>query len=134
MRAQTDDVGAQARPVEACAPRRVWTSKTLETSIAAAFTGPLSPAMSDTTLKLYVVRGTPSSERAIAAIEQLRAALPGPVTIDVVDLSAHPEIAEADRVIATPMLVRVAPEPARRIVGDLSDLDRVRWGLGLGAA
>jgi circadian clock protein KaiB len=89
--------------------------------------------MSDTTLKLYVVAGTPSSDRAVAAIEQLRAALPGAITVDVVDLGEHPEVAEAERIIATPMLVRVAPEPLRRIVGDLSDLERVRWGLGLGA-
>jgi circadian clock protein KaiB len=90
--------------------------------------------MSATSLKLYVVRGTPMSDRAVAAIEQLRAALPGDVIVDVVDLGEHPEIAEAERIIATPMLVRVAPEPMRRIVGDLSDLDRVRWALGLGGA
>jgi circadian clock protein KaiB len=89
--------------------------------------------MSTASLKLYVVRGTPSSDRAVAAIEQLRAALPGEVVVDVVDLGAHPEIAESERIIATPMLARIAPEPVRRVVGDLSDLDRVRWGLGLGA-
>jgi circadian clock protein KaiB len=90
--------------------------------------------MSATSLKLYVVTGTPSSDRAVAAIEQLRAVLPGDVTVDVVDLGEHPEVAEAERIIATPMLVRAAPAPVRRIVGDLSDLDRVRWGLGLGGA
>jgi circadian clock protein KaiB len=90
--------------------------------------------MSGPTLKLYVVSGTPSSDRAIAAVAQLRAALPGDATVEVVDLREHPEVAEAERVLATPMLVRVAPTPPRRIVGDLSDLDRVRWGLGLGDA
>jgi circadian clock protein KaiB len=90
--------------------------------------------MSATSLKLYVVSGTPSSDRAVAAIERLRAALPGEVSVDVVDLGEHPEVAEAERIVATPMLVRLAPEPVRRVVGDLSDLDRVRWGLGLGAA
>jgi circadian clock protein KaiB len=91
-----------------------------------------NPPMSATTLKLYVVSGTPSSDRAIAAIEQLHAALPGDVTVEVVDLGEHPEVAESERIVATPMLVRLAPEPMRRVVGDLSDLDRVRWGLGLG--
>jgi circadian clock protein KaiB len=90
--------------------------------------------MSATTLKLYVVSGTLSSDRAVAAVQQLRAALPGEITIDVVDLGQHPEVAESERIIATPMLVRLAPEPVRRVVGDLSDLDRVRWGLGLGGA
>lgn len=89
--------------------------------------------MSATSLKLYIVSGTPSSDRAVAAIEQLRAMLPRDVTVEVVDLGEHPEIAEAERIIATPMLVRVEPEPVRRVIGDLSDLDRVRWGLGLGA-
>jgi circadian clock protein KaiB len=89
--------------------------------------------MSATSLKLYVVSGTTSSDRAVAAIERLRAALPGEVSVEVVDLGKHPEVAEAERIIATPMLVRVSPEPVRRIVGDLSDLDRVRWGLALGA-
>jgi circadian clock protein KaiB len=89
--------------------------------------------MSATVIKLYVVSGTSTSDRAIAAIEGLRAALPGEVSIDVVDLDQHPEVAEAERIVATPMLVRVSPAPVRRIVGDLSDLERVRWGLGLGA-
>jgi circadian clock protein KaiB len=88
--------------------------------------------MSSVILKLYVVSGTPSSDRAVATIERLCAALSGDVTVDVVDLGERPEVAEAERIIATPMLVRVLPEPARRVVGDLSDLDRVRWGLGLG--
>lgn len=89
--------------------------------------------MSATTLKLYVVSGTPSSDRALAAIGRLRTVLPDDVTVDIVDLAEHPDVAEAERIIATPMLVRVTPEPVRRVVGDLSDLDRVRWGLGLGA-
>jgi circadian clock protein KaiB len=85
-----------------------------------------------TILKLYVVSGTPSSDRAVAAVAHLRAALPGEVAIEIVDVREHPQVAEAERIIATPMLVRVAPEPRRRVVGDLSDLERVRWGLGLG--
>jgi circadian clock protein KaiB len=85
-----------------------------------------------TILKLYVVSGTRSSERAVAALQQLGADLAGEVAIEVVDVREQPEVAEAERIIATPMLVRVAPEPRRRVVGDLSDLERVRWGLGLG--
>ncbi|MCW2983614.1 MAG: circadian clock protein KaiB [Conexibacter sp.] len=89
--------------------------------------------MSATTLKLYVVSGTPSSDRALAALEELRATLPGEIEVEVVDLGDRPEVAEDERIVATPMLMRVSPQPVRRIVGDLSDLDRVRWGLGLGA-
>jgi circadian clock protein KaiB len=84
-----------------------------------------------THLKLYVVSGTHSSDRAIAALETLRHDL-ADVAIDVIDVRERPDVAEAERVIATPMLVRVSPEPSRRVVGDLSDLEKVRWGLGLG--
>jgi circadian clock protein KaiB len=86
-----------------------------------------------THLKLYVVSGTHSSDRAIAALKTLRQDLLD-VSIDVIDVRERPDVAEAERVIATPMLVRVSPEPSRRVVGDLSDLDKVRWGLGLGGA
>ena len=84
-----------------------------------------------THLTLYVVSGTHSSDRAIAALETLRHDL-ADVAIDVIDVRERPDVAEAERVIATPMLVRVSPEPSRRVVGDLSDLEKVRWGLGLG--
>jgi circadian clock protein KaiB len=84
-----------------------------------------------TQLKLYVVGGTQASERALHSVERLRAQLEGDADIEVVDLREQPEVAEAERIIATPLLVRVAPTPVRRIVGDLSDADRVRWSLGL---
>lgn len=83
-----------------------------------------------TSLKLYVTRGTPASDRALTALEQLRVGLVA-TDIEVVDLRERPEVAESERIIATPMLVRVSPEPMRRIIGDLTDLDKVRWGLGL---
>jgi len=84
-----------------------------------------------TTLKLYVISGTHAFDRSVAALEALRSALPSDVSIEVVDLGRQPEIAEAERIIATPMLVRVSPAPVRRVIGDLTDTDRVIWGLGL---
>ncbi len=84
-----------------------------------------------TTLKLYVISGTHASDRSVAALERLRALLPPDVAIEVVDLRRQPEVAEAERIIATPMLVRVSPQPVRRVIGDLTDTDRVMWGLGL---
>lgn len=83
-----------------------------------------------TLLKLYVVSGTQSSERAVVALRDL--GLGDDVTLEVIDLRAEPEIAERERIIATPLLVRVEPPPPRRILGDLSDTEKVRWGLGLG--
>lgn len=85
-----------------------------------------------TVLKLYVVAGTQSSDRAIAAMARLDGELED-VSVEVVDVREHPEVAEAERIVATPTLVRQSPAPVLRIVGDLSDIDKVRWGLGLGA-
>jgi circadian clock protein KaiB len=84
-------------------------------------------------LKLYIVSGTHASDRAVAALERLRADLPAQTTVEVVDVREQPAVAEAERVIATPMLVRVQPVPVRRVVGDLSDVEKVLWGLGLGS-
>ena len=83
-------------------------------------------------LRLYVVGGTPPSERALAALPDLRSAIGEDTEVEVIDVRERPEVAEEERILATPLLVRVSPEPARRIVGDLSDVERVRWSLGLG--
>jgi circadian clock protein KaiB len=88
-------------------------------------------SMAPPVLRLYVVGGTPPSERAVRGVERLRAELDGEADVEVVDLRERPDVAEQERIIATPLLVRVSPEPVRRIVGDLSDLERVRWSLGL---
>jgi circadian clock protein KaiB len=82
-----------------------------------------------TVLKLYVVGGTPASERALRGIETLR----DEVDVEVVDLRERPDLAEQERIVATPLLMRVSPEPVRRLLGDLSDIERVRWTLGLPA-
>lgn len=84
-------------------------------------------------LKLYLVGGTPPSDRALSAVPDLQRALGDQGELEVVDLREHPEVAEAERIIATPLLVRVDPPPSRRIAGDLSDAERVLWTLGLGA-
>lgn len=85
-------------------------------------------------LRLYLVGGSPTSDRALAALPGLRAALGDDADVEVVDVCEHPEAAEKERIIATPLLVRVSPEPVRRVVGDLSDAERVAWTLGLGGA
>lgn len=82
-------------------------------------------------LRLYLVGGTPPSERALACVPGLRAALGDSAELDVIDLRERPELAEEERILATPLLVRVEPAPMRRIVGDLSDAERVVWTLGL---
>lgn len=82
-------------------------------------------------LTLYVVGGSPPSERALNALPDLRRALGGEAEVEVIDLAERPDVAERERILATPMLVRRTPPPVRRVAGDLSDAERVAWTLGL---
>ncbi len=76
--------------------------------------------------KLYVTGQTPRSERAIANLRQLcQDALGNHYELVIVDVLEQPHLAEADRVLVTPTLIKQVPPPVRRVLGDLSDIDRV---------
>lgn len=81
-------------------------------------------------LKLYVAGQTAKS---MAALENLRRVcethLAGRYQIEVVDLLVNPRLAAGDQILAVPTLVRKVPEPIRKIIGDLSNEDRVLVGL-----
>jgi circadian clock protein KaiB len=81
-------------------------------------------------LRLYVAGQTAKS---IAALENLKRVceihLAGRYTIEVVDLLVNPRLAAGDQILAVPTLVRKFPEPIRKIIGDLSNEDRVLVGL-----
>ena len=81
-------------------------------------------------LRLYVTGQSPNS---IRAIENLRRAceehMPGRYQIQVVDLLENPRLAADDQILAVPTVVRKLPVPIRKIVGDLSDTDRLLVGL-----
>jgi circadian clock protein KaiB len=81
-------------------------------------------------LRLYVTGLSPKCQRAA---ENLRRAceeyLPGRYRIEVVDLLENPRLASADQILAVPTVVRKLPSPIRKIVGDLSDTDRLLVGL-----
>ena len=83
-------------------------------------------------LRLYVAGQTP---RAIAALENLKRIceehLAGKYTIEVIDLLQNPQLARGDQILAVPTLVRKLPEPVRKIIGDLSNKERVLVGLDL---
>jgi circadian clock protein KaiB len=83
-------------------------------------------------LRLYVA-GTTS--RSTAALKNLRAIcethLLGRYTIEVIDLLEQPQLAAGDQILAVPTLVRKLPEPMRRIIGDLSQQDKVLVGLDI---
>jgi circadian clock protein KaiB len=85
-------------------------------------------------LRLYVAGGSPSSVRARRALERLRERLGGEDwVLEVIDVFERPDLAEAHRVIATPVLVRVHPEPGLSVIGDLGDWRAVADVLDLGA-
>ena len=84
--------------------------------------------------KLYVVGRTPKSVDVIEELVQLlEDALNSYYHLDVIDIIESPELAEKDGILATPALEKVSPEPVRRIIGDLSDKERVLLALGLTA-
>jgi circadian clock protein KaiB len=81
------------------------------------------------TLRLYVSGQALNSRAAIRNLESLREALAEGAAVEVVDVRERPELADEDRILATPTLVRRAPAPVRKIIGDLSDTERVLVGL-----
>lgn len=84
------------------------------------------------TLKLYVAGQSPRSLAAFANLKKICTEyLPGQYSIEVIDLLEHPQLAAGDQIIAIPTLIRQLPTPMRKIIGDLSNTDRVLVGLDL---
>lgn len=83
-------------------------------------------------LRLYVAGETPKSLAAFSNLKHLcEAHLKGRYTIEVVDLVKTPRLAKDDQILALPTLVRKLPEPVRKIIGDLSNTERVLVGLDI---
>src|SRR5580765_5307778 len=83
-------------------------------------------------LRLFVAGQTPKSIRAFANLKVLcEEHLNGRYQIEVIDLLEHPEMARGDQIVAIPTLVIKLPQVVRRIIGDLSNTDRVLVGLAL---
>ena len=83
-------------------------------------------------LKLYVAGQTPRAARAFANLSRIcEEHLAGRYTIQVIDLLVEPRLARGDQITAIPTLVRKLPEPVRKIIGDLSNTERVLVGLDL---
>lgn len=83
-------------------------------------------------LRLYVAGQTPKSLQAFANLKRIcEEHLAGQYHIEVIDLLRQPQLAAGDQILALPTLVRKLPEPVRKIIGDLSDTERVLVGLDL---
>lgn len=83
-------------------------------------------------LKLYVAGNTPNSMRALKTLRDiLETEFKGVYALKVIDVLKNPQLAEEDKILATPTLAKFLPPPLRRIIGDLSDRQRVLIGLDL---
>jgi circadian clock protein KaiB len=83
-------------------------------------------------LRLYVAGQTPRSLTAFANLKAIcESHLKGRYRIEVLDLLERPQLSKGDQILAIPTLVRKLPKPMRKIIGDLSDTERVLVGLDL---
>ncbi len=84
------------------------------------------------TLRLYVAGQTPKCMTAFANLKKIcEEHLAGHYRIEIIDLLKDPKLAQGDQILAIPTLVRKLPEPVRKIIGDLSNTERVLVGLDL---
>jgi circadian clock protein KaiB len=91
------------------------------------------PAAGETwELRLYVAGQTAKSVAALANLRRYcEQHVPGRYQLEVIDLMQHPQLAEGDQILAIPTVVRKVPEPIRKVIGDLSNEERVLVGLDL---
>jgi len=83
-------------------------------------------------LLLYIAGQTPKSIKALSNIKKYAEVhLKGKYSIEIIDLLKSPQLAEGDQILAVPTLVRRFPEPIRKIIGDLSNEERVLVGLNI---
>jgi circadian clock protein KaiB len=79
-----------------------------------------------------VTGSTPRTQLAVANLKRIcEAELGAQYDLEVIDVLEHPQVAEDQRILATPTLVKQLPPPLRRVIGDLSDRDKVLLGLEL---
>ena len=83
-------------------------------------------------LKLYVTGVTPRSQAALKNLEKiLEEDYKGVYSLKVIDVIKQPQLAEEDKILATPTLIKILPPPVARIIGDLSDREKILLGLDL---
>lgn len=83
-------------------------------------------------LKLFITGHSPQAERAIKNIKSIcENELKGVYRLEIINILENLQLAEDERIIATPTLIKVLPEPLRRVIGDLSNTEKVLLGLDL---
>lgn len=93
---------------------------------------PLQTTAVEYVLRLYITGATPNSVRAITNIKQIcEEYLKGRYFLQIIDVYQEDGLAEREQLIALPLLIKKTPLPERRMIGDLSDTQKVLKGLGL---
>lgn len=83
-------------------------------------------------LKLFVTGKSPRAETAIANIKRIcEEDLKGEYELQIIDVLENPQAAEDEKILATPTLIKQLPPPLRRVIGDLTDKERVLFGLAV---
>jgi circadian clock protein KaiB len=83
-------------------------------------------------LRLFITGATPNSIRAVTNIKQIcEEHLKGRYSLEIIDVYQQQQMAEQEQLIALPLLIKKQPLPERRMIGDLSDTQKVLKGLGL---
>jgi circadian clock protein KaiB len=114
------------------AKAKAKTKPTAKTKTHARPRRPKSPVPKAWKLRLYVAGQTPKSIRAFANLNVLcEKHLKGRYHLEVIDLLEHPEMARGNQIVAVPTLERKLPKPIQKIIGDLSDTEKVLIGLAL---
>jgi len=92
----------------------------------------MKKAKAEWQLRLYIAGQTPKSVMAFDNIKKYAEEhLQGKYSIEIIDLMLNPQLAEGDQILAVPTLVRKFPEPIRKIIGDLSNEEKVLVGLNI---
>ena len=85
-------------------------------------------------LRLFVTGATPNSTRAVANLKRIcEQYLQGRYELEIIDVYQQPFMAETEQLIALPLLIKKSPSPERRLIGDMSDTQKVLRGLGITA-
>jgi circadian clock protein KaiB len=83
-------------------------------------------------LRLFITGASPNSIRAVENVKAIcEEYLAGNYELEIIDIHQQPKLAEGEDVIAVPLMIKKAPYPERRMIGDMSDTQRVLKGLGL---
>jgi circadian clock protein KaiB len=86
--------------------------------------------MSAYVLKLFIAGNTPRGQKAIATLMRIcEEDLGGKYRLEIIDVLERPQLAEDEKIVATPTLIKALPSPVRRLIGDLSDTEQILIGL-----